>query len=169
MLKIILIALTIGLIIQNMEGMHLIIEEFKNITIAYMRRTGAYGSENKILMDNFKAYLKEQNLLNQKSILLGIALDDPVNTDSSKLRYDVGLVLNNEQQTTLKTRKIPNGMYAIFEIPHTEQAVRNFWSELQQSVGDLLIDETKPVIERYAADKIAAHLCEFCVPIKGPL
>ena len=32
----------------------MIIEEFRNIKIAYVRRTGAYGSENQKLMENFK-------------------------------------------------------------------------------------------------------------------
>ena len=38
------------------------IEEFKNITIAYIRRTGNYGFENKIFMENFKEYLREKEL-----------------------------------------------------------------------------------------------------------
>lgn len=33
-------------------------------------------------------------------------------------------------------------------------------------VGSLSVDETKPVIERYPADKVAKHLCEFCIPLK---
>ena len=57
------------------------IEEFKNITIAYMRRTGSYGPENKILMENFKEYLKEKHLLDQDSVILGIALDNPAFTE----------------------------------------------------------------------------------------
>ena len=58
----------------------MIIEEFKNIEIAYMRRVGKYGSENKQLMENFKAYLKENNLLKNDSTILGIAMDDPIQT-----------------------------------------------------------------------------------------
>ena len=166
LLKIILIALTIDSANLNMEGQHLKIEEFKDITIAYMRRTGNYGSENKILMEKFKTYLKEKNLLNKNSIILGIALDNPTNTNKDKLRYDVGLIVSGEQNIALNMRKIPNGKYAIFEIPHTEQSVTAFWSNIQQSVDDLSIDETKPIIERYSADKVEKHLCEFCIPLK---
>ena len=50
------------------------IEEFKNITIAYMRRTGSYGPENKILMENFKEYLKEKHFWIRTALFLGIAL-----------------------------------------------------------------------------------------------
>ena len=39
------------------------IEEFKDIKIAYMRRVGKYGLENKHLMETFKAYLKAKGLL----------------------------------------------------------------------------------------------------------
>ncbi len=142
------------------------IEEFKDITIAYMRRTGNYGFKNKILMENFKGYLREKNLLDQNSIILGIALDNPTFTDKDKLRYDVGLIVNGNPDISLDIRKIPDGIYAIFEIPHTEQAVTTFWNSMRQLAGDLSVDETKPIIERYSADKVAKHLCEFCIPLK---
>ena len=74
------------------------IEEFKNITIAYIRRTGNYGFENKIFMENFKEYLREKELLDKSSVILGIALDNPAMTDKNKLRYDVGLALYEERQ-----------------------------------------------------------------------
>ena len=142
------------------------IEEFRDITIAYMRRTGNYGFENKILMENFKEYLKEKKMLDDSSIILGIALDDPVHTDGDKLRYDVGLIISGENNAALSTRKIPDGTYAVFEIPHTEQDVADFWSNIEQLSGNLPVDETKPLSERYSADKVAKHLCEFCVPLK---
>ena len=166
LLKIILIALTIDSVILNMEGQHLKIEEFKDITIAYVRRTGKYGSENKILMENFKEYLRKENLLDQNSIILGIALDNPAITDKNKLRYDVGLIVNGNPDIALDIRKIPDGIYAVFELPHTEQDITAFWSNIQKLVGSLSVDETKPVIERYPADKVAKHLCEFCIPLK---
>lgn len=167
LLKIILIALTIDSVILNMEGQHLKIEEFKDISIAYMRRTGKYGSENKILMENFKEYLREENLLDQNSIILGIALDNPAIADENKLRYDVGLIINGNPDIALDIRKIPDGIYAVFELPHTEQDVTAFWSNIQQLVGSLSVDEAKPVVERYSADKVEKHLCEFCIPLKN--
>ena len=167
LLKIILIALTIDSVILNMEGQHLKIEEFKDISIAYMRRTGKYGSGNKILMENFKEYLREENLLDQNSIILGIALDNPAITDENKLRYDVGLIINGNPDIALDIRKIPDGIYAVFELPHTEQDVTAFWSNIQQLVGSLSVDEAKPVVERYSADKVEKHLCEFCIPLKN--
>ena len=142
------------------------IEEFKDITIAYMRRTGNYGFKNKILMENFKEYLRENSLLDQNSIILGIALDNPAITDKDKLRYDVGLIVNGNSDIALDIRKIPDGIYAVFELPHTVQDVTAFWSNIQQLVGGLSVDETKPIIERYSADKVAMHLCEFCIPLK---
>ena len=71
----------------------MIIEEFRNIKIAYLRRTGAYGLENQKLMVNFKRYLKENQLFNNTTVILGIPLDNPANTPSEKLRYDVGIVI----------------------------------------------------------------------------
>ena len=59
-------------------GINLNIEEFKDIKIAYMRRVGKYGLENKQLMETFKAYLKNKNLFNEETTILGIALDNPM-------------------------------------------------------------------------------------------
>jgi len=53
------------------------IETFSNVSIAYMRRVGAYGPKNKALMATFKAYLKRHDLLNEEAVILGVALDDP--------------------------------------------------------------------------------------------
>lgn len=145
----------------------MIIEEFRNIKIAYLRRTGAYGLENQKLMVNFKRYLKENQLFNNTTVILGIPLDNLANTPSEKIRYDVGIVIQGSEVHSLDTRKLDNGKYAIFEIPHTEQDVISFWNNLPNLTAGLPVDETKPVIERYSAMKIASHLCEFCIPLKS--
>lgn len=167
-LKIILIAFTIfesSLITRKIGGHNLNIEEFKNIKIAYVRRVGAYGSENQKLMEDFKTYLKEKNLLSDEATLLGIALDDPAATPAEKQRYDIGLIIEEYQAVELETRKIDDGKYAIFEVPHTKDDAIAFWNNIAQLTSGLSVDREKPVIERYSMKKIALHLCEFCVPL----
>ena len=165
LLKNILIALTILLLTSKSKGgVHLHIEEFNDITIAYMRREGPYGLENKSFMEKFKSYLNQRHLL-EKSVILGIALDNPSTMEADKLRYDVGIIVEGHQKIGLKTRKIPDGLYAIFEVPHTEKGVTEFWNQLEQLTNNLSVDKTKSVIERYSFDKVKNHLCEFCVPI----
>lgn len=143
----------------------MVIEEFRNIRIAYMRRTGEYGIKNKELMETFKAYLRDKKLLTADSTILGIALDDPNSVDKSNLRYDVGLVRAGNEDIGLDVREIPDGKYAIFEISHTAEAVSELCGNLPSLLGKLPIDRTKPIIERYAVDKVANHLCEFCIPL----
>lgn len=142
------------------------IEEFKDVKITYMRRTGAYGQENKELMEIFKTYLKQHGLFNESTVLLGIALDDPAEIPAAKQKYDVGIIITDEVDYALPTRKIADGRYAIFEIMHTEEAVMSFWKNLHKSIADLPVDTTKPVIERYSNSKINLHLCEICIPLK---
>ena len=137
------------------------IETFQGITIAYMRRIGAYGPENRQLMEKLKAFLAQHDLL--KSTILGIPLDDPTITPAEKLRYDVGLIVPANATIPLPTRSIDDGTYAVFEVQHTQQGVSSFWQNIGQLT--LSIDNTKPIIERYSSQKIAEHLCEFCVPI----
>lgn len=142
------------------------IEEFKNITIAYMRNIGEYGVKNELLMEEFKDYLKNNHLLDADTVLLGIALDDPAATPQEELRYDVGLIIKDDMDISLNKRCIDDGTYAIYETAHTKQAVIAFWRDIAELTEGLAVDFGKPVIERYAADKIADHLCEFCIPLK---
>ena len=137
------------------------IETFQGITIAYMRRIGAYGPENRQLMEKLKAFLAQHDLL--KSTILGIPLDDPTITPAEKLRYDVGLIVPANATIPLPTRSIDDGTYAVFEVQHTQQGVSSFWQNIGQLT--LSIDNTKPIIERYSSHKIVEHLCEFCIPI----
>ena len=84
----------------------MIIEEFRNIRIAYMRRTGEYGIRNKELMETFKAYLRDSNLLSADSTILDIALDDPYSVEKENLRYDVGLVVTGKENIGLDMRDV---------------------------------------------------------------
>ncbi len=143
------------------------IEEFRDIKIAYMRRIGRYGLENKHLMETFKAYLKENNLFNEETIILGIALDNPMYVSEENQRYDVGVIISDQKSKyDLSIRNIDNGRYAIFEVEHTEESIATFWKNIQLLTGDLQVDTTKPIIERYTFSKISLHLCEFCIPLK---
>ena len=142
------------------------IEEFKNITVAYIRHTGDYGPENEKLMKDFKELLKANHLFNEETTILGIALDNPATTPREALRYDVGLLINKETPVSLKTRQIADGRYAIYEAAHTKQGVVDFWQSLPKLAASLPVDENKPIIERYRVDKVAKHLCEFCIPLK---
>lgn len=53
-----------------MGGHNLVIEEFKDIEIAYIRRTGKYGAENKQLMEKLKDYLKSNDLFKDDTAIL---------------------------------------------------------------------------------------------------
>lgn len=144
----------------------MIIEEFENIKIAYMRRVGEYGKENKKLMEIFKEYLKENRLFDENTVLVGIASDNPAETAATMQRYDVGIIVRDELDYDLPIREIANGEYAIFEVPHTKEDIMHFWENIQNITANLPVDTSKPIIERYSNYKINSQLCEFCIPLK---
>lgn len=145
----------------------MVIEEWKNVRIAYRRRTGPYGAENKQFMEDFKAYLREQGRLDAGTVILGIALDDPAATPGRAQRYDVGLVIEpGAEPIGLPVRSVDGGRYAVFAVAHTAQAVAEFWQGLPALTAGVQVDRARPEVERYAAAKVAAHLCEFCVPLQ---
>lgn len=144
----------------------MIIEEFKDVKIAYMRRIGEYGKENNELMETLKTYLKQHRLFNETTTLLGIPLDNPAETPATMQKYDVGIVITDKVDCSLPTREIASGRYAIFEVSHTKEDVIYFWKNIHKFIADLPVDISKPIIERYSNNKINSHLCEFCIPLK---
>ena len=143
------------------------IETFEGVRIAYLRRTGRYGAGNRQLMEALKSRLRAMELFDADTAILGIALDDPARTPADQQRYDVGVVLTGPAEPHgLPVRAIDDGRYAVFEVPHTEEGVSNFWRDLQELTAGLPLDPARPVIERYAFQKVSAHRCEFCVPLR---
>jgi len=63
---------------------------------------------------------------------------------------------------------IAGGRYAIFKIRHTAEAVQQAWLDIfpELEKQGYTFDDTRTVLERYAADMINSHYCEICVPIK---
>ena len=96
--------------------------------------------------------------------LLG-ELDDPAQIPEDRQRYDVGMILTGrEDPCGLPVRTVAGGRWAVFEVPHTEEGVSDFWRDLPQRAARLPVDGTRPILERYAHPKVSAHICEFCVP-----
>ena len=143
------------------------IEKLGDMQIAYMRRTGGYGEGNRQLMEQFKRYLREHALLQEDTTILGIALDDPAQIPEDRQRYDVGMILTGrEDPCGLPVRTVAGGRWAVFEVPHSEEGVSDFWRDLPQRGARLPVDGTRPILERYAHPKVSAHICEFCVPLR---
>ena len=138
------------------------IEKLGDMQIAYMRRTGGYGEGNRQLMEQFKRYLREHALLQEDTTILGIALDDPAQIPEDRQRYDVGMILTGrEDPCGLPVRTVAGGRWAVFEVPHTEEGVSDFWRDLPQRAG-----HNRTCDIRQAHPKVSAHICEFCVPLR---
>lgn len=144
-----------------------IIEQLPVQHIAYMRRTGAYGSENYKLMASLKEWAGRKGLL-EDGIIYGIAQDND-NTPPEKRRYDVCLVIAPDYPADNEVQRgeIPGGKYAVFTISHTAEAVREFWSSVIRVLEEegLQFDMAKPILERYTYKMVEDGKCEFCVPL----
>jgi DNA gyrase inhibitor GyrI len=145
-------------------------ENIPSSRIAYMRRVGPYGADNMQMMEKLKQWARANSLLNDESIIFGIAQDNPATTKPENCRYDTCIVITNEyilKDSSVCLGKISGGKYAVFLISHTVDAVREAWAELfpQLSEQHYQLDETRPILERYAASMIKNHFCEICVPI----
>ena len=65
------------------------------------------------------------------------------------------------------TGQFGGGVYAVFLLEHTAEAVQTAWSEYPLVLKEqgYVADKTRPVIERYQKELVDQHLCELCVPI----
>ncbi len=156
---------------EREENMKLRIEIMPSCTVAYMRQIGPYGLGNGQLMEKFKGWVKADNLLNQKSSILGIAQDNPLLTAPEDCRYDVCLIVPNgfvAEAEEVKIGHLSGGKYAVFKLAHTAEAVQKAWDEfpLVLDAQGFKYDESRLVLERYSLELIEEHFCELCVPVR---
>lgn len=104
------------------------IEEIPESRIAYFRNIGGYGEkQNKELMDIFKKWA-QLNIVFDNSTILGVPQDNPQVTPKEKCRYDVYVVINRNFNVAKPAQvgKFPGGIYAVFVLDHTKEAVSEF-------------------------------------------
>ncbi|KEJ01939.1 AraC family transcriptional regulator [Clostridium botulinum] len=150
--------------------MNINIEMIPSYKIAYIRRTGPYGSENVQIMEQLKNWAREKNLFNENSIILGITQDNPKFIEAKDCRYDTCLVVSDEFKVDNKYinfGKTIGRKYCVFKISHTVDAMQKAWMEIfsELSKRNYEFNDRRPIIERYAMQMINKHYCEICVPI----
>jgi DNA gyrase inhibitor GyrI len=146
------------------------IENIPSYRIAFIRKVGPYGTGNIQTMEKLKNWANSNKLLNNQSIIFGIAQDNPEETRPEDCRYDACIVVSNEfciNDDLVKQGNIIGGKYAIFKISHTAEAVKKAWTEIFPALTNqgYQYDETKPILERYSSEMVNNNYCEICVPI----
>lgn len=146
------------------------IEFISSYKIAYIRRTGSYGLDNIQIMEQLKGWAREKHLLNESSIILGIAQDNPQFTSPKDCRYDTCLVVSHEFEVDNKYinfGKTIGGKYCVFKISHTVDAMQKAWIEIFPELlkRNYEFDDKRPILERYEMKMINKNYCEICVPI----
>jgi len=146
------------------------IEMIPSYKIAYIRKTGSYGSENTQIMEQLKSWGKKKDLFNENTIILGIVQDNPKFTEPKDCRYDACLIISDEFKVDndhINFGRTIGGKYCVFKISHTVDAMQKAWMEIfsELSKRNYEFDDTRPILERYAMPMINEHCCEICVPI----
>ena len=149
--------------------MNFYIEMREETPVLYMRRTGPYGPENAVLMETFKAWLKDHGLDGGSGAIIAVPLDDPRVTKAEDCRYDVCLVRDTSREEDwdgVESRTLDGGRYVTFLLEHTQEVVQRAWTEcfaVLEKHG-YVPDSSRPVMERYTKQMVDDHRCELCVP-----
>lgn len=146
------------------------VENIPTLSIVYMRRTGAYGEQNFILMQRMKEWIRNHDLWCSGGTIYAVAQDNAATTPPEKCRYDICFVTERTfEDDAIQHGTISSGTYLVSEIPHTSEAIQCFWG----SIGEILsgegkqCDESRPILERYQLDLVEKGYCEVCIPIFG--
>ncbi|WP_340024034.1 GyrI-like domain-containing protein [Paenibacillus sp. FSL K6-1096] len=149
--------------------MNIQLETIPETRIAYVRRTGPYGPENALAMEQLKQWAREQGLMQGPAVILGIPQDNPAITPPEHCRYDacISLPEHPPADTSVTYGVLPGGTYAVVTIAHTAEAVQQAWAEILPALSHsgYMLDQQRPVIERYKEDLVSRHLCELCFPV----
>lgn len=156
------------------KQMNVKIEILPEYRVAYFRRIGAYGEENIQIMQQLKKWAITRDLLNEKSIILGIAHDSPEITLPDKCRFDACIVIPDkfELLNDINETRLPGGKYAVMQITHSPEAIGKGWYDIFNNwlPGSGYYPDDRPAFERYtgSSENIMSEpsKCEICIPVK---
>lgn len=147
------------------------IEEMPFYRIAYIRRLGAYGAENVLIMEKLKTWAKSSGLYDENSIILAIPHDNPQTVKAEDCRYDACITISDNYSITdendVSDGKVAGGRYAVFRVEHTAEGLQEAWTDIFPELErkNVFLDISKPIIERYQVKMVNNHFCEICVPV----
>ncbi|WP_342666558.1 AraC family transcriptional regulator [Paenibacillus stellifer] len=153
--------------------MNLKVEPLPPCRIAYVRRTGPYGSANAVAMEKVKEWARGQGLLDSSAVLFGIPQDNPQTTPPEQCRYDACIVIpedyaigDSASEAYIHEDYFAGGKYAVSIVRHTAEDIRQAWAEIFISLHNSGLQlDNKPIIERYKGELLEDDWCEICVPV----
>jgi len=138
--------------------------------VVYIRRVGPYGEQNYKLMQEMKAWVQSRDLWRENGVIYGIAWDNAAETPPDECRYDVCFVTDRTfEEKGIRHGRLPAGAYLVYEVVHTVDGVRHFYSDLDNALAsaERRIDQSRPILERYPFSLVEKGYCAFCVPVLG--
>ena len=136
--------------------------------VAFASRTGAYGPENRALMERFKKWAYDSGYMTEDAVILGIACDAVSNTPPDECLYLVCLLGEYAvDEPWIEQGAISGGKYAVMELPHTAEAVALAWQQGMPQLHEMgyEFDFSRPIIERYKKSLVDKGICEMLFPI----
>lgn len=140
---------------MKLEKPEMIVREEKDCL--FVEHIGAYNTANcGNVWQTLWKYVVENNLCNQQTEVIGLALDDPDITKPENCRYDACITVDKPMKTTgeIGCKKIPGGLFVKFTYkgPYTKLSdfYQSVYGEWLPKSGQRLRD--CPCIEKYVND-----------------
>lgn len=145
--------------------------------IAYMRHIGPYGINGDIseLWSGFMRWIRARDLEQAGMLTIGIGHDAPSIVAPTKLRYDAGLVVDDDfkPDRAVNVADLPGGKYAVVRFQGPPAVIAAAWDSLYAnwlpSSGYQPEDRPRLELRRHHGVQVPAGQlhCEICLPI-GP-
>jgi len=148
--------------------------------LAYVRTVGAYGNAEAIgaAFETVSTWAKENGLLGDNSVFIGISHDDPEMIPMEECRYDACVTVpeGTEGEGEVGVYELPAGRYAVYTASASHETL---CQELEKIYGDLMAwwptggyeFDQRPWLELYyGTDEdydAGKFVVDICVPIKG--
>jgi AraC family transcriptional regulator len=157
-------------------AMNVRVAELPACHVAYMRYVGPYGAHGiPDLWKKFRKWMETHDLISDRTVMLGIAYDDPDVTAPDRCRYDACVVVpaDFKPDRWVNVTDVAGGKFAVSEFAGSAHEIRGAWEALYRLwlPGSGYEPDARPCFELYrnrvsVEGKPDAFRCELCMPVR---
>lgn len=163
---------------RKVWGMKVLIKEFPDQDVAYVRKVGSYIDGNIDHWHKLVRWSNENGLYPSNSRYIGASLDDAYEVPEDKCRHDACVtipeVFNKEEHSEVEYKTLKGGLYGVYIFYDTVDklplAFNNLYKSWLPDSGFQLDFDNRPALDiprnNSQIDPVGKSRIDICIPIK---